>query len=68
MVNSSFEGTIFLRSSSNTRSLAVILPERQRTRNTAYPPGVNEQLIENIGFHLVQQEDVTENAALVSGR
>jgi hypothetical protein len=32
------------------------------------PPGVNEQLIENAGFHLVQQEDVTENAALVSGR
>jgi SAM-dependent methyltransferase len=32
------------------------------------PPGVNEQLIENAGFHLLQQEDVTENAALVSGR
>jgi hypothetical protein len=32
------------------------------------PPGVNEQLIEKAGFHLVQQEDVTENAALVSGR
>lgn len=32
------------------------------------PPGVNEQLIENAGFHLVQQEDVTENAALISGR
>jgi len=32
------------------------------------PPGVNELLIEKAGFHLVQQEDVTENAALVSGR
>jgi hypothetical protein len=32
------------------------------------PPGVNEQLIETAGFHLVKQEDVTENAALVSGR
>jgi hypothetical protein len=32
------------------------------------PPGVNEQLIENAGLHLIQQEDVTENAALVSGR
>jgi len=32
------------------------------------PPGVNEQLIENAGFRLVLQEDVTENAALVSGR
>ncbi len=32
------------------------------------PPGVNEQLIKNVGFHLVQQEDVTENAASVSGR
>jgi len=32
------------------------------------PPGVNEQLIEDAGFRLVQQEDVTENAALVSER
>jgi SAM-dependent methyltransferase len=32
------------------------------------PPGVNEHLIEQAGFHLAQQEDVTENAALVSGR
>ena len=32
------------------------------------PPNVNEQLIKKAGFHLVQQEDVTENAALVSGR
>ena len=32
------------------------------------PPGVNEQLIETAGLHLVQKEDVTENAALVSGR
>jgi len=36
MVNSSFEGIIFLRSSRNTRSLVGILPERQRTRNAAY--------------------------------
>jgi SAM-dependent methyltransferase len=32
------------------------------------PPGVNEGLIEKAGFHLVQQEDITENAALISGR
>ncbi|HEX5705042.1 MAG TPA: methyltransferase domain-containing protein [Pyrinomonadaceae bacterium] len=32
------------------------------------PPGINEQLIEKVGFQLVRQEDVTENAALVSGR
>ncbi len=32
------------------------------------PPGVNEQLIAAAGFHLIQQEDVTENAALISGR
>lgn len=32
------------------------------------PPGINERLIGDAGFHLVQQEDVTENAALVSGR
>jgi SAM-dependent methyltransferase len=32
------------------------------------PPGINEQLIQRAGFHLVHQEDVTENAALVSGR
>ena len=32
------------------------------------PPGVNEQLIKMAGFLLVQQVDVTENAALVSGR
>jgi len=32
------------------------------------PPGVNERLIEQAGFHLVRQEDVTGNAALVSGR
>jgi SAM-dependent methyltransferase len=32
------------------------------------PPGVNERLIEEARFHLVRQEDVTENAALVSGR
>jgi SAM-dependent methyltransferase len=32
------------------------------------PPGVNEGLIEEAGFRLVRQEDVTANAALVSGR
>jgi SAM-dependent methyltransferase len=32
------------------------------------PPGVNEQLIEAAGLHLLRQEDVTANAALVSGR
>jgi len=32
------------------------------------PPGVNEQLIERAGFRLVKQQDVTANAALVSGR
>ena len=32
------------------------------------PPGVNEQLIDRAGLQLIQQENVTENAALVSGR
>ena len=32
------------------------------------PPGVNERLIDEAGFRLVRQEDVTENAAQVSGR
>src|SRR5207245_9951655 len=32
------------------------------------PIGVNEQLIEAAGFRLVKQEDVTANAAMVSGR
>jgi hypothetical protein len=32
------------------------------------PPGVNERLIADAGLKLVQQEDVTENAALISGR
>ena len=32
------------------------------------PPGINEQLIEAAGLHLLKQEDVTANAALVSGR
>lgn len=32
------------------------------------PPGINERLIEQAGLHLVRQEDVTDNAALVSGR
>jgi SAM-dependent methyltransferase len=31
-------------------------------------PGVNEQLIDAAGFRLVRQEDVTANAAMVSGR
>lgn len=31
------------------------------------PPGINEQLIKGAGFKLLQKEDVTENAALVSG-
>lgn len=32
------------------------------------PPGINERLIEEAGLKLVQQEDVTSNAALVSDR
>jgi SAM-dependent methyltransferase len=32
------------------------------------PPGVNERLIEEAGLSLIRREDVTENAALVSGR
>jgi SAM-dependent methyltransferase len=32
------------------------------------PPGINERLIEEAGFHLVKQEDVTANAALISDR
>jgi SAM-dependent methyltransferase len=32
------------------------------------PPGVNEELIDSAGFRLVQKEDVSENAALVSRR
>ncbi len=32
------------------------------------PPGVNETLIEQAGLHLVRQEDVTENAVLISSR
>lgn len=32
------------------------------------PPAVNEQLIANAGLKLAQREDVTANAALVSGR
>lgn len=32
------------------------------------PPGVNERFIEEAGFRLVQEEDVTANAALTSGR
>lgn len=32
------------------------------------PPGVNERLVDEAGLRLVRQDDVTENAALVSGR
>lgn len=32
------------------------------------PPGINERLMEQVGFRLVRQDDVTDNAALVSGR
>ena len=32
------------------------------------PPGVNEELIEDAGLRLVQVDDVTENAALISRR
>jgi SAM-dependent methyltransferase len=32
------------------------------------PPGVNERLIAEAGLDLIRQEDVTANAALVSGR
>lgn len=32
------------------------------------PPGVNEQFIKQAGLQLIRQVDVTENAALVSGR
>jgi SAM-dependent methyltransferase len=32
------------------------------------PPGVNKQLIETAGFRLLKDEDVSANAALVSGR
>jgi SAM-dependent methyltransferase len=32
------------------------------------PPGINEQLIEASGFRLLKHEDVSANAALVSGR
>lgn len=32
------------------------------------PPGVNEQFIKESGLQLIRQVDVTENAALVSGR
>jgi SAM-dependent methyltransferase len=32
------------------------------------PPGVNERLVEDAGLRLVRQEDVTDMAALISGR
>ncbi len=32
------------------------------------PPGLNEHLIAQAGFRIVEQEDVTDNAALIGGR
>lgn len=32
------------------------------------PPGTNERLLQEAGFQLIRQEDVTDNIALVSGR
>lgn len=32
------------------------------------PPGVNEKFVKQAGFNLVQQDDVSENAASISGR
>jgi SAM-dependent methyltransferase len=32
------------------------------------PPAINKKLIEQAGLRLVHQEDITENAALISGR
>jgi SAM-dependent methyltransferase len=32
------------------------------------PSGINERLIEQAGFRLIRQEDVSDNAALVAGR
>jgi SAM-dependent methyltransferase len=32
------------------------------------PSGINEQLVQQAGFRLVHEEDVTDNAAFVSGR
>ena len=32
------------------------------------PPGVNERLIKDAGLRLIQVDDVTENAAVISGR
>ena len=32
------------------------------------PPGANEQMIREAGFELVQQEDVSDNCALIGGR
>lgn len=32
------------------------------------PPGINERLIDEAGLQLIHQEDVTDNAALISGR
>jgi SAM-dependent methyltransferase len=32
------------------------------------PSGVNEQFIDDAGFRLIRQEDVTDNASLVAGR
>lgn len=45
------------------------LAERSSIGNFMFaPPGVNERLIEEAGLTLVRQEDVTENAAIVSQR
>ncbi len=32
------------------------------------PPGINESLMDQAGFQLIHREDVTDNAALISGR
>jgi SAM-dependent methyltransferase len=45
------------------------LAERSSIGNFMFaPPGVNERLIEEAGFALVRQEDVTANATMVSKR
>jgi SAM-dependent methyltransferase len=45
------------------------LAQRSSTGHFEFcPPGVNEQALKSAGFELVTVEDVTENAAQVSGR
>jgi ubiquinone/menaquinone biosynthesis C-methylase UbiE len=45
------------------------LAERSATGHFEFcPPGVNERALQSAGFELVAVEDVTENAAQVSGR